>query len=126
MITLSIIIMLALIAATLYVGYLILVGIAYLIAFIVAAVQVRTGRITREQLAENAAKYHEQKKQEKERKRLIKWWRDFTRPSTMDIVLGRSSRPTHLDINIDIEKDNCSKEQPYRSTIPCMDHNITY
>lgn len=107
MITLSILIMLALAAVALYLGYLIIVGIGYLIAFIVAAIQLRTGKLTREQLAENAAKYHEQKKQEKERKRLIKWWRDFTRPSTMDIVLGRSSRPKQFNINIEIENGKC-------------------
>ncbi|MBR3565858.1 MAG: hypothetical protein IKN91_05990 [Paludibacteraceae bacterium] len=50
-----------LIAACLFAGYFLLVGIAYLVAFIVAAVQVRTGRISREQLAENAVQHKRQK-----------------------------------------------------------------
>ena len=126
MITLSILIMLALVAAILYCGYLMLIGLVYLIGFIVTGIQVRTGKITREQLAESAAKYREQKKQEKERKRLIRWWREFTRPSTMDIVLGRSSRSGQISVNIEMKEDNSRKEQPYRSSVPCMDHDITY
>ena len=110
MVIISMFILIALMALALYCCYLFVVGVFYLVAFIITFIQLRTGKLTREQLAENAAKYEEHKRQEKEQKRLRKWLRDATTPSVMDVVLGRSSRRNNIfiDININETKNKSS------------------
>lgn len=98
MIVLSVLIMLALAVAAIYCCYWLFIGLVYLTGMIVTAIQLRTGKLSREQLAANAAKYNEQKKQEKEHKKFLKWWSEITRPSVMDVVLGRSRRSTYIEI----------------------------
>ena len=108
----SILILLVLVAVGLFVAYLLFMGVFYLVAFVVTAWQLRTGRITREQLAENAAQHKRQKLQqrhqkmkEKERKRFFASLHDLIFPSAIDVALGRSARPERVNVEINIEDE---------------------
>lgn len=98
--------MIAVAVVAFYCLYFLVIGVAYLISLIVVALQLMTGKLTREQIAENAATYNEQKRQEKERKRFIKWLQDVTRPSVIDVVLGRSSRRRNVFIHFNTGDSN--------------------
>ena len=99
MILTAIIILLCL-AFVLAVCYLLFIGLLYLIAMVVTLIQLRTGKLTREQLAANAAKYEERKRQEKKQKRICRFWQDLTYSpppglgklfghSIIDVAMGR-------------------------------------
>ena len=82
----SILLLLVLVAVGLFAAYLLFMGVFYLVAFVVTAWQLRTGRITREQLAQKAAEH-------KRRKR---------------------------------KSGGNSDGGSYRSSVPLMDHDITW
>lgn len=99
----SLLIVLLSAAGLLLLAYIAVVLLVRMVAFAIMLFKVLTGRVTREQLAEAAAKRKEEEEQEKAMKRLNDWLDDLTRPSALDVAMGRSRKDINIDITI--EKD---------------------
>ena len=85
--------------ALLLLAYIAVVLLVRVVAFAVMLFKVLTGRVTREQLVEAAAKRKEEKEREAEEKRLRKLWNDlsYTPPPCMEN--SGVDFQVHIDIN---------------------------
>lgn len=107
------------------IGLLVIIAGFVVYVFVETIYKLATGKISKEEIARILAASRREKERKRQRKAINNLIDNLTQPSTMDIVLGRSSKPKTINIDITLEEKTKGKK-PYRSSVPCMDHNIKY